>query len=199
LPAPRQLSTVCITSIGNYETVFQAVQSAVRAKSQPARTRVTSTCGVCGNRIAGVNTNRGRSTDGATTSTTNWPIPWHPALTPTQSAVRPATPPTTPRAAQAARILDVCVRYCHALCKQNGIKPEPIVRQLAHREKRWNRRIVRQFWSYSAREIYALAAKREQKSRSAITAKDWNERTVKPFIRTTTEPPPGDPLRSPLS
>lgn len=95
---------------------------------------------------------------------------------------------------QAAEILGVCVRQCHRLAKRYGMKPEPMVRRLGDRDK-WGRLVLHRFWSYSAREVYAMADRREQKrSRSSVSPEEWNERAMKPFIRTKIEAPPGDIL-----
>jgi hypothetical protein len=97
---------------------------------------------------------------------------------------------------EAARILAVSLSYLQHLVKSGQLRGELGKRRSAHDDVR-GYPIIRRGYRFSAREVYALADRRDQKkSMEGIAPAAWGERMVKPFIRSTLEPPPGDRLLS---
>jgi hypothetical protein len=97
-------------------------------------------------------------------------------------------------AQQTADILGVSIVRVHRMVQLGQLHVEKSKRT-AHHPDALGRPIVRSVSTFSAREVYAVADVRDQKKlRAGATPTTWKNRMVKPFIRTTIEPPQNDRL-----
>jgi hypothetical protein len=97
---------------------------------------------------------------------------------------------------EAARILAVSLSTLQYLVKSGQLRGELGKRRAAHDDAR-GYPIIRRAYRFSAREVYALADRRDQKkSMEGIRPAVWRDQMVKPFIRTRLEAPPGGRLLS---
>jgi hypothetical protein len=97
-------------------------------------------------------------------------------------------------AQQAADILCVSIVRVHRMVQLDQLHVEKSKRIARHPDT-LGRPIVRSVSTFSAREVYEHADRRDQKkSRAGATPTAWKNRMVKPFIRATIEAPPGDRL-----
>jgi hypothetical protein len=95
---------------------------------------------------------------------------------------------------QVLSILNVRYSRLRQLARSGALTVEYDIKEFDTRDSR-GRRNVKRVPRYSARQVYALADKRDRKhSQAGFTAAEWKERMVKPFIRTKIEAPPNDIL-----